>query len=108
MLVPPGVRQIPTHPENMPNNHHWELFFLLPTQAPLVIVGKGHTKARRIQFRVTYYVCSTVHKALGETCPQIATLISSQQRKIPTVGKRPVVGPHQPSKALGQHNISDT
>ena len=81
MLVPPGVRQIPTHPENMPYNHQWELFFLSPTRAPLVIVGKGHTKARRIQFRVTYYVCSTVHKALGETCPQIATQISSQQRK---------------------------
>ena len=78
MLVPPGVRQIPQHVQN---NHPWPLFSLSPTQAPLVIVGKGHTKARRIQFRVTYYVCSTVHKALGETCPQIATQISSQQRK---------------------------
>lgn len=51
MLVPPGVRQIPEHVQN---NHPWPLFSLSPAQAPLVIVGKGHTKARRIQFRVTY------------------------------------------------------
>lgn len=76
MVVPPGVRKIPTHPENIANNHQWELFFLSPTQAPPVIVDKGHSKARRIQFRVTYHVCSTVHKALGETCSQIATQIS--------------------------------
>ena len=80
MLVPPGERNIPQYP-NILNNHQWQLFSLSPAQAPLVIVAQGHTKARRLRFRVTYYVCSTVHKSLGETCPQIATQILCQQRK---------------------------
>jgi hypothetical protein len=79
-LIPPGERNF--DPTNMPDLPGWELFALVPTPSPLVIVGGiGHVKARRIQYRVTYYVSSTVHKALGETCYSIATQISTQQRK---------------------------
>ena len=36
-------------------------------------------KAKRKQFPLQYFVCSTVHKVLGETCPRLCTRISSDR-----------------------------
>lgn len=42
---------------------------------------RTNTLAWRLQFPVAYYICLTVHRAIGQTCPLIATQISNHQRQ---------------------------
>ena len=78
-LVPPGQRYF--DPNDMPNEPGWEVFNLRPAPSHCCVVSAGQTKARRNQYRVTYFVCSTVHRALGDTLPRIATNISIREHR---------------------------
>ena len=78
-LLPPGERRIDLN--NLPDPAGCDVFSIVPSPAPTIVVSAGQTKARRTQYRITYYVCSTVHRALGETCSRIATQISMQTHK---------------------------
>ena len=55
----------------------WPTVRLRKRNSNHIIVGSGMKKARRYQYPLRYYVCSTVHKAIGETCLHVATQISS-------------------------------
>lgn len=77
-LLPVGERKI-HRLEDIPP--HWLEVALKRRHSTQVVVGYGMMKARRLQFPLRYYVCSTIHKSLGETCPAIATQISSTESK---------------------------
>ncbi|KAA0200761.1 hypothetical protein HAZT_HAZT011898 [Hyalella azteca] len=76
-LLPPGCRNFATE-EIAAQCPQFKLFrrHTIPT-----FVGGHGTKARRLQFSLAYYVCSTVHRIIGETCPKLATQISSGRKK---------------------------
>ena len=76
-LLPPGQRMAPDNAAlaNRP------LFALQPAPTPLLTVGAGKMKARRTQYRVAYYISSTIHRSQGETCTHIASQISIQEHK---------------------------
>ena len=78
-LVPPG--HVHFYPADILNAHAWETFSLTPEGGNVCFLSAGHIKARRHQYRVTYCVCSTVHRAIGDTCPRIATQMSVQNHK---------------------------
>lgn len=70
-LSPPGCRNVAAIPADSPE-------FLLSRRWTIpTVVGFPKSKARRLQFPLTYYVCSTVHRLLGDTCSKLATQISS-------------------------------
>ena len=76
-LVPLGKYDF--DPAHLPPG--WDMFALQPSPTPIFMVSFGQTKARRHQYRVTYYVASTVHRAIDQTCPMIATQVSIQNHK---------------------------
>ena len=71
-LVPPGHRDFDVN--NLPDT--WPLMVVKMRITPPLIVSNRRTKAWRKQFPLCHFVCSTVHKAIGETLPQIATQLS--------------------------------
>ncbi|XP_047738244.1 uncharacterized protein LOC125177549 [Hyalella azteca] len=71
-LVPPGVRVVSV--DALPNE--WPVFaiarrFTIPQKIQVHM-----SKARREQWPFTYFVCTTVHRSIGETLPKLATQIS--------------------------------
>jgi predicted GIY-YIG superfamily endonuclease len=70
-LVPPGLRDFDAG--HLPLD--WSEF-QVKRRSTAPIITSGRTKARRKQFPLCHFVCSTIHKALGETLPHIATQLS--------------------------------
>jgi hypothetical protein len=75
-LLPPGCRNCDI--QSIPAASR--PFKVAPRPTVPVVVGFQMTKARRIQFPLAYYVCSTVHRLLGETCSKLATQITSDKK----------------------------
>ena len=73
-LVPPGKRRVDV--ENLPND--WPLLHLKHRKTPShrLNIGNSYYFARRNQFPLNYFLCSTIHKCLGETIPYVATQLS--------------------------------
>ena len=70
-LVPSGERDV--DPDNIP--HSWPLITIRRRYSAIVTLNRS-LKVRRYQFPLRYFVCSTIHKVIGETLPRIATQIS--------------------------------
>ena len=71
-LVPPGIREFDVnHPPE-----EWPAFSVKKRSSPPVSLSGQKTHALRKQFPLTNFVCSTIHKAIGETLPKIATQVS--------------------------------
>lgn len=73
-VLPPGCREIQV--DNIPNE--WICTKIARRFTEPSLIGCSMTKARREQWPFTYYACSTVHKAIGQTCSKLATQISSK------------------------------
>ncbi|XP_014681905.1 PREDICTED: ATP-dependent DNA helicase PIF1-like, partial [Priapulus caudatus] len=76
-LVPPGVRSFDV--DNLPA--HWKQFRVKRRPTQPIVVGPQRTKAWRKQFPLCYFVCTTIHKALGETLPSVATQLSLKHKE---------------------------
>ena len=74
-LLPPGVRTVSV---DIPDPT-WPSITLRKSVGREILLGKSGSKlyARRIQFDLRYYTCTTVHRIIGDTCIQLATKISS-------------------------------
>ncbi|XP_047741131.1 uncharacterized protein LOC125179393 [Hyalella azteca] len=73
-LLPPGCRNVDRIPQDA------EEFWLSRRWTIPTAVGFPRSKARRLQFPLTYYVCSTVHRLLGDSCSKLATQINPGNR----------------------------
>jgi len=72
-LVPPGVRV--RGPQDV--NLNWPVINLKKrVSLPVTLARTAACVARRRQWPVRYYVSSTIHRIIGETCDRIATQIS--------------------------------
>jgi hypothetical protein len=76
-LIPAGERIL--HVRDIPE--HWEPITFRRRVTNTIVVGAGATKARREQWPLRHYVCSTIHKVIGETIPFLATQISHSSPK---------------------------
>ena len=76
-LVPPGVRNFDVGylPED------WPTFPVKVRSSPPLFLTVRRTKAWPKLFPLCHFVCSTIHKAIGETLPQIATQVSLHQKE---------------------------
>ena len=59
----------------------WATCDLARRMSAPAIVGRGYTKGRRLQWPLQYFVASTIHKVVGDTCDQLATQISAVDRR---------------------------
>jgi predicted GIY-YIG superfamily endonuclease len=75
-LVPPGVRRFDA--DQLPAE--WSDLQLKKRFTPPIILS-GRTKARRKQFPLCHFVSTTIHKAIGETLPRIATQLSVRDKE---------------------------
>lgn len=76
-LIPPGVRQV--DPKNIPD--HWPAVELKRHEAIPTFFNRNNRASCREQWPLTYYVASTVHKVIGETCPRLATQLDATDKK---------------------------
>jgi hypothetical protein len=71
-LVPPGLRNFEV--DNLPVE--WAEFSIKIRSSSPIVLRLSRSRAWRKQFPLTYFVCSTIHKAIGETLPHVATQLS--------------------------------
>ena len=76
-LIPAGQRILA--PGNI--NPNWPTCDLSRRFSAAATVGRGYTKGRRHQWPLQYYVASTIHKVVGDTCDHLATQISAIDRR---------------------------
>jgi hypothetical protein len=76
-LVPAGVRQFQI--DHLPAD--WCTFNVKVRATAPIVVGGQRTRAWRKQYPLHHFVSSTIHKAIGETLPHIATQLSLQHKQ---------------------------
>ena len=76
-LIPAGQRI------NNPGDVHpnWPTCDLARRFSAAAVVGRGYTKGRCHQWPLQYFVASTIHKVVGDTCDHLATQISAVDRR---------------------------
>ena len=99
-LIPAGQRII------APGNIHpnWPTCDLARRFSAAAAVGRGYTKGCRHQWPLQYFVASTIHKVVGDTCDHLAT---NQRRRsaVQVVGPYHVTCAAEPRAQFGPHHI---
>ena len=70
-IVPPGERNVTTI------KNHWPRMDVKARESNSVIVGSNYLHGRRIQYPFSHFFCSTIHKAVGQTFPEIGIQLSN-------------------------------
>ena len=73
-LVPPGERDIlnvkPT----------WVKIKIKARESIPILMGSNYLHGRRRQYPFSYYMCSTIHKSVGQTLPAVAIQLSNKEK----------------------------
>ena len=79
-LLPAGVRIL--NVEDKEDDPTWQNIVLKKERSHQISIGKKYQmRARRLQFPLRHFVCSTIHRIIGDTCPRLAIKISRKEDK---------------------------
>ena len=72
-IVPPGERDVSVV------NPNWPRMDIKARESVSVVVGSNCLLGRRIQYPFSHFFCSTIHKSVGQTLPEVGIQLSNNE-----------------------------